>query len=227
VVEASLIPALVAAGAGHGTAVLGVLAWRALTFLLPIPVGAASYVALQGRPRTPNAVPGRKHCDRTIRTPPALPTVDGVDTTAPERNTTTPDDAPRLRASDEERNATIGVLQDAMSRGLLTPEEGDQRMAAVFAARFRDELPPLTADLPSARTAPETTTAPGGWRALLTALFTLVRAEITATRAAGIRSRRFLVLALVVLAWAGGLALVVGHGFWDGGHEHFLEHGRP
>jgi uncharacterized protein (TIRG00374 family) len=58
IVEASLIPSLVAAGAPHGAAVLGVLCWRALTFLLPIPVGALSYVALQRQPRTPSAVCG-------------------------------------------------------------------------------------------------------------------------------------------------------------------------
>jgi uncharacterized protein (TIRG00374 family) len=58
VVEASLIPSLVAAGAPHGAAVLGVLAWRALTFLLPIPVGTVSYLVLQRRPGTPPAVRG-------------------------------------------------------------------------------------------------------------------------------------------------------------------------
>src|SRR3954453_8055679 len=58
VVEASLIPALTAAGAPHETAVLGVLAWRALTFLLPIPVGGASYLVLQRRPPTASAVRG-------------------------------------------------------------------------------------------------------------------------------------------------------------------------
>jgi uncharacterized membrane protein YbhN (UPF0104 family) len=52
VVEASLVPALVAAGAPHAAAVLGVLAWRALTFLLPIPVGGVSYLVLQRQPRT-------------------------------------------------------------------------------------------------------------------------------------------------------------------------------
>jgi hypothetical protein len=50
VVEASLIPSLIAAGAPHGAAVLGVLAWRGLTFLLPIPVGAVSFAMLQRRP---------------------------------------------------------------------------------------------------------------------------------------------------------------------------------
>ena len=155
---------------------------------------------------------------------PALSTVDGVDTTAPERDTMTTDHAPRLRASDVERTATVDLLQDAMARGLLTHEEGDERMAAAFAARFRDELPPLTADLPRSETAGPAASTPAGWRGLLTALVTLVRAEIAATAAAGFRSRRFLVAALVVLGLLGGLALV-GHVFIDGDHAaHFAEH---
>jgi len=136
----------------------------------------------------------------------------------------TTDDTPRLRASDAERTATVHALQDAMARGLLTHEEGDERMAAAFAARFRDQLPSLTADLPPVETAPPAAATKAGWRALLTALITLVRAEVTATAAAGFRSRRFLVAALVVVALLGGLALA-GHVFFDGDHAaHFAEH---
>ena len=47
VVEASLIPALVGFSTPRGIAILGVLAWRAITFLLPIPIGAVSYLLLQ------------------------------------------------------------------------------------------------------------------------------------------------------------------------------------
>jgi hypothetical protein len=57
-----------------------------------------------------------------------------------------------------------------------------------------------------------------------TALATLVRSEVTATAAAGFRSRRFVVAALIVLALLGGLALV-GHVFLDGGHAaHLADH---
>ena len=147
-----------------------------------------------------------------------------MDTTAHERSTvTTTPDAPRLRASDEERAETVRVVQDAMARGLLTHHEGDERMAAAFAARFRDELPPLTADLPSVLPA---ATPPVGWRGLLAALVTLIRAEIAATAAAGFRSRRGLITALVVLTLLGGLAVVVGHGLFDSEHGHLLEHGE-
>jgi uncharacterized membrane protein YbhN (UPF0104 family) len=56
VVEASLIPSLVAFSAPRGIAILGVLAWRAISFLLPIPIGGLSYLLLQRRHRRPRAV---------------------------------------------------------------------------------------------------------------------------------------------------------------------------
>jgi uncharacterized protein (TIRG00374 family) len=49
VVEAFLIPSLVAFSVPRGVAILGVLAWRAISFLLPIPIGGVSYVLLQRR----------------------------------------------------------------------------------------------------------------------------------------------------------------------------------
>lgn len=58
----------------------------------------------------------------------------------------------RFRASDAERMAVAEVLQDAVSRGLLTPTEGSERTADAFAAVYRDDLAPLTADLPPAET---------------------------------------------------------------------------
>src|SRR4051794_17005643 len=140
---------------------------------------------------------------------------------------TTTIDGPRLRASDAERTATVQAVQDAMARGQLTHGEGDECMAAAFAARYRDELPALTADLPSAAVADPA--GPVGWRGLGAALVTQLRAEVTATAAAGFRSRRFLVIALVVLTLLGGLVLLAGlagHGPVDGGHERLLPGGR-
>ncbi|SDX90966.1 hypothetical protein SAMN05661080_01672 [Modestobacter sp. DSM 44400] len=52
VVEAFLIPSLVAFSVPHGVAVLGVLAWRALSFLLPVPIGGVSYLLLQTHSRS-------------------------------------------------------------------------------------------------------------------------------------------------------------------------------
>ena len=56
----------------------------------------------------------------------------------------------RMRASDADRHAAVQVLQDAITRGLLTPAEGSERMAAAFAAVHRVDLEPLTVDLPPA-----------------------------------------------------------------------------
>jgi hypothetical protein len=86
-----------------------------------------------------------------------------------------PQEPPPVRASDAERQAVIAVLHDAFTRGLLTMEECDERMAAAYAARFRRDLPPLTADLPPAPAAAPT--APG-WRALAVLAWLQLRAAL-------------------------------------------------
>ena len=70
--------------------------------------------------------------------------------------------APRMRASDADRLATVKQLQDAVARGLLAPDEGSERMADAFVAVHLTDLDPLTEDLPPA---PPERTAPG-WRSL-------------------------------------------------------------
>jgi hypothetical protein len=129
--------------------------------------------------------------------------------------------APRLRASDADRAAVVTVLQDAVARGLLSYDEGDDRMAAAFAARHLDDLPPLTADLPAP---PSARPQAPGWRRVGSMVIQQVRYEISATAAAGIRSRRFLVAVLVVLMLTamvftlGGLAAHgAGGDFGNGG----------
>ena len=54
----------------------------------------------------------------------------------------------RLRTSDSEREQVATILRAAMTEGRLTLEEGEERLAATYAAKFRDELLPLTAALP-------------------------------------------------------------------------------
>ncbi|WP_433085114.1 DUF1707 domain-containing protein [Dactylosporangium sp. CA-052675] len=54
----------------------------------------------------------------------------------------------RVRASDEEREQYANMVRAGMTEGRLTLEEGEERLAAVYATKFRDELPPITADLP-------------------------------------------------------------------------------
>jgi Flp pilus assembly protein TadB len=57
-------------------------------------------------------------------------------------------EGPRVRASDAEREQVAHVLRTAMGEGRLTLDEGEQRLAAVYAATYRQDLVPLTADLP-------------------------------------------------------------------------------
>lgn len=54
----------------------------------------------------------------------------------------------RLRTSDKEREEVVAILRAAMAEGRLTMEEGEERMAAGYAAKYRDELGPLLTDLP-------------------------------------------------------------------------------
>jgi hypothetical protein len=54
----------------------------------------------------------------------------------------------RIRASDEEREQIAHILRTAMTEGRLNLEDGEERLAAAYAATFREDLTPLTADLP-------------------------------------------------------------------------------
>jgi hypothetical protein len=53
-----------------------------------------------------------------------------------------------LRVSDAERETVAARLRDAATEGRLTLAEADERQAPAYAARTRDDLHPLTADLP-------------------------------------------------------------------------------
>lgn len=53
-----------------------------------------------------------------------------------------------IRASDSEREYVARIMQAAAAQGFLTLDEADERMAAVYAARTRADLAPLTTDLP-------------------------------------------------------------------------------
>lgn len=53
-----------------------------------------------------------------------------------------------IKASDSEREHVARIMQAAAAQGLLTLDEADERLAAVYAARTRAELEPMTVDLP-------------------------------------------------------------------------------
>ncbi|WP_250030695.1 DUF1707 SHOCT-like domain-containing protein [Paractinoplanes maris] len=54
----------------------------------------------------------------------------------------------RMRTSDKEREQVAEILRAAMTEGRLDLTEGEERLARAYASKFRDELGPLTADLP-------------------------------------------------------------------------------
>jgi len=102
----------------------------------------------------------------------------------------------RMRTSDQEREQVAEILRAAMTEGRLTLEEGEERLATLYGTKFRDELGPLTADLP------------GGGRP---ALANTPEARL-ATRRGLRRHTSFVFLAAGVLT---GLWLLSGaHFFW-------------
>ena len=132
---------------------------------------------------------------------------------------------PRLRASDADREAVVRTLLDAIARGLLTLSEADERIAVAFAARFQDELPRLTADLPPA---PVSAPVAPGWRALAVLAWLQVRTALAglwrSSRGAA-RSRPRLALAAVALvALLSLMAATSGGGFDRGGYGGYGGH---
>ena len=127
--------------------------------------------------------------------------------TSPDPGTTRPfpqAPPPPARASDAERGAVVAVLHDAVARGLLTLEEGDERVAAALATRFRDDLGRLTADLPPG---PPAVPAAPGWRALFVLAWLQLRSELArpSVRRLAHSPRR---LALAAIALLVALSLV-------------------
>ena len=121
--------------------------------------------------------------------------------------TAAPPAPPPVRASDADRAATVRVIQDAVARGLLTPDEGGERMAAAFAAVHRRDLGALTADLPPAPPAPMT--APG-WRVLALMAFEQVRATLTHPGSGRLRRARVAVAVLLALVLVALIASAAG-----------------
>jgi len=54
-----------------------------------------------------------------------------------------------IRASDAERERTAERIREAATEGRLTMAELEERLSSTYAARMRQELDPLVADLPS------------------------------------------------------------------------------
>ena len=93
----------------------------------------------------------------------------------------------RLRTSDNEREQVAAILRAAVAEGRLSLAEGDERLARTYEAVYRDELRPLTADLPN-----------GGWDALARTPEALAAARRGLRRHASVVA---LVAGLLVGAW--------------------------
>jgi hypothetical protein len=131
-----------------------------------------------------------------------------------------------VRASDDDRTTVVGVLHDAVARGLLTLEECDERVTAAYAARYVHELPPLTADLPPV--APPAPVAPG-WRTVAFLLWLQLRTLLNASTWRGAvrtaRARPRLAVAVVglfavLLLGAMTVGALGDHGGGGPGFEH-------
>src|SRR5215467_7670021 len=111
------------------------------------PAGAAPLLAgnSPGAPMAPGA--GRHDAIRAPRTrhPATEPSMSEVITQQAGR---------ALRASDGERDQVVAQLQRHFADGRLTQAELEERVGAALAARTRDQLRALTADLPGADVRP-------------------------------------------------------------------------
>ena len=128
-----------------------------------------------------------------------------------------PGGRPPLRASDAERHAVVRRIQDAVADGMLTFDEGGERMAAAYAARFTGDLAPLTADLPPTSAAVGQPGGPPGWQRLWTALLEQLRAEVALVMAGGLRSprsRRAVVVALTLVLLTLAVGSLAVHGLF-------------
>ena len=121
-------------------------------------------------------------------------------------------DAP-TRASDADRHATVLVLQDAVARGLLTPDEGGDRMATAYAAVYVPDLHPLTTDLGQSHTK---YSRPPGWRVLATMVVEQLRFYFSETHTGHLNRARVAVAALLAIVLMLALGFVTT-GLFDGG----------
>ena len=62
--------------------------------------------------------------------------------------------AGRMRASDAEREQFAQIVREATGDGRLTLDEGEERLATIYGAKYRDVLRPIVADLPAGAVEP-------------------------------------------------------------------------
>ncbi len=130
-------------------------------------------------------------------------------TTATPTSTLPPAPPPRLRASDTEREETVARVHQALTEGRLDLAEVEERVAAAYAARHRDELPALLADLPASVSASATGDAPPAWSGLWASTVWRARSSLLGPQvpptAAQCRSAAWLVV--IAIVWMAVCAL--------------------
>ncbi|MBB4935268.1 hypothetical protein F4561_006162 [Lipingzhangella halophila] len=144
---------------------------------------------------------------------------------AQERPATAPA-TPAVRVADSDREAVAERVREAVTEGRLDLSELDERLAAVYAAKTRADLEPLTADLPTAAPArPTTDTPPLELQTKSGSLkregYWLVPAQITAECTSGTVKLDFTAaecprreIAIEAHAKSGSVILVVPHGWF-------------
>lgn len=125
-----------------------------------------------------------------------------------------------MRASDADRHATAHRIQDGVGRGLLTFDEGGERLAAAWAARYIDELALLTVDLPSAVPTAPAAVAPG-WSTLAALAAAQLRHTLLTRPTGNPRFNRWaaVVIAVALVAAFAVIALAAVHGLFPE-HDH-------
>jgi hypothetical protein len=75
-----------------------------------------------------------------------------------------PADEGRLRASHADRDRAVTLLREATAEGYLTLDEFEERMGAVYSARYLRDLDPLVDDIPGHPRPAALEPAAGGWQ---------------------------------------------------------------
>ena len=133
--------------------------------------------------------------------------------TPPAPSAAVPGGSQSVRASDAEREAAVARLHQALGEGRLDLGEVETRITAAYAARNRDELPPLLADLPPSATTAVGPSAAPTWATLATGLIWRLRLLLlgeadAAAAPTPAQRRRIALLAVGVVAWLAACALL-------------------
>ncbi|OAP26097.1 MULTISPECIES: DUF1707 domain-containing protein [Amycolatopsis] len=126
----------------------------------------------------------------------------------------------RVRCSDAEREEAVRALQNAAAQGRLTLAETDERTAAVYSARYRDQLRGALAELPAPESRRER--APAGWMPVLVMSGWQLLSDLALLAgSAGVPAnrRRRVVLAALTAAGLLFVVLLAVHGIAGEGHE--------